>query len=188
MHNNILITGTPGCGKTTLFKRLAKKLAPLHPVGFYTQEIREGGVRKGFTLNGLDGSSGVLAHVEFPRDFRVGRYGVDVAGFEDFLDRISFSDQNAELVMIDEIGKMECFSQKFVSLITDALDSEKLLIATVALKGGGPISVIKEHPDSQVLKVTPKNQENLLSQILKLVSVAEHVPISPNRCQRRCLS
>jgi nucleoside-triphosphatase len=109
MMKNLLITGIPWSGKTTLFKRLTRELAHRDPIGFYTQEIRKGGVRKGFTLNGLDGSSGVLAHVDFSHDFRVGRYGVDVAGFEDFLDRISFSDQNAKLVMIDEIGKMECF-------------------------------------------------------------------------------
>ena len=103
----------------------------------------------------------------------MGRYGVDVAGFEDFLDRISFLDQNAKLVMIDEIGKMECFSEKFVSLITDVLDSEKFLIATIALKGAGPISVIKERPDSQVLQVTHKNREALLSQIIKLANPFE---------------
>ena len=80
---NILISGAPGCGKTTLFKRLVRELAHLRPVGFFTQEIREDNVRMGFTLNGLDGSNGVLAHVDYPGDFRVGRYGVDVAGFED---------------------------------------------------------------------------------------------------------
>lgn len=173
MHNNILITGAPGCGKTTLFKRLAKELAHLHPVGFYTEEIRERDVRKGFALNGLDGSSGVLAHVDFAGDFRVGRYGVDVAGFEDFISRISFSDQKTQLVMIDEIGKMECFSQKFEMLISDLVDSQKLLIATVARKGGGLIDIIKSRPNIQLLEVTRKNQGALISKILKRVNHLE---------------
>jgi nucleoside-triphosphatase len=184
MGKNILITGVPGCGKTTLFKRLAKELSYLHPVGFYTQEIREGGVRQGFTireggvrqgftLNGLDGSSGVLAHVDFAADFRVGRYRVDVAGFEDFIGRISSPDQKTKLVMIDEIGKMECFSEKFKMLISDVLESENMLIATVAMKGGGLIATIKRRPNAQLFEVTRKNQGDLLSQILKLVNHLE---------------
>jgi nucleoside-triphosphatase len=52
---NILLTGSPGCGKTTLLKRLAKELEHFQPVGFYSQEIREEGVRKGFGLTSLDG-------------------------------------------------------------------------------------------------------------------------------------
>ncbi len=45
---NILITGPPRVGKTTLIKRLFEELTHHHPVGFYTEEIREGGIRKGF--------------------------------------------------------------------------------------------------------------------------------------------
>lgn len=168
--NNILITGTPGCGKTTLFKRLVEGLRHLEPVGFYTREIREGGVRKGFSLTGLDGSSGLLAHVDLPGDFRVGRYGVDVAGFEDFIVRIPFSNRGTRVVMIDEIGKMECFSRKFQRLVSEALDSDKTFIATVALKGSGLIAAVKKRTDIQRFEAIRNNQETIISQILTLLN------------------
>ena len=170
---HVLITGVPGCGKTTLFKRLAKELTHLQPVGFYTQEIREGGVRKGFTLNGLDGSLGVLAHVEFPHDFRVGRYGVDVAGFEDFISRIPFLDHGTRVVMIDEIGKMECFSKKFQGIISEALASEKIFIATIALKGAGLIAEIKKRRDIRLFEVKRHNHDIIISKIQKSVNFIE---------------
>lgn len=169
--NNILITGKPGSGKTTLFKRLVKKLSHLEPIGFYTEEIRESGVRKGFTLNGLDGSTGMLAHVDFSSDFRVGRYGVDVAGFENFLDRIPFSDPGNKLVMIDEIGKMECFSEQFKSLIVGLFESEPIFMATIAIKGGGMIEEIKKRADIRLFKVTDKNQDTIITQIGKSIQM-----------------
>jgi nucleoside-triphosphatase len=68
---NILITGQPGIGKTTLIKKLATELADLRPVGFYTEEIRENGVRRGFELVSLSGQRGLSlrALTEFPEDF-----------------------------------------------------------------------------------------------------------------------
>lgn len=142
----------------------------LKPVGFYTQEIREGGVRKGFTLNGLDGSTGLLAHVDFSSDCRVGRYGVDVVGFENFIDRIPFSDPETNLVMIDEIGKMECFSKKFKDLIFDILDTERKFVATVTMKGGGVITKIKKRTDIRLFEVTRKIQDPTIAEILKFVN------------------
>ena len=41
---NLLITGLPGVGKTTLVKKLSEALKSLYPVGFYTEEIRERGL------------------------------------------------------------------------------------------------------------------------------------------------
>ena len=167
---NILLTGLPGCGKTTLFRRLVRELRHLEPVGFYTREIREGGVRKGFALNGLDGTDGLLAHVDLPDPYRVGRYGVDVAGFESFINSIPFSGSATGLVMIDEIGKMECFSKKFIALISGLLESKNMFIATVALKGGGLIAEIKKRNDIQLFEVNRKNPDNIKRQVLKLVS------------------
>ncbi len=47
IKKNLLITGLPGIGKTTLIKKLSEELKVLHPAGFYTEEIREEGQRKG---------------------------------------------------------------------------------------------------------------------------------------------
>lgn len=88
--NNILVTGFPGVGKTTLVRRIAAELAGLKPVGFTTEEIRPQGTRVGFALADMTGRKSVLSHREFGGPYRVGSYGVDVAGFENFLGEIPF--------------------------------------------------------------------------------------------------
>jgi nucleoside-triphosphatase THEP1 len=47
VKRKFLITGAPEVGKTTLILNLCKPLAPFNPEGFYTEEIREGGISKG---------------------------------------------------------------------------------------------------------------------------------------------
>jgi len=164
---NILITGLPGVGKTTLFIKLAEALKALSPVGFYTAEIRERGERMGFELVSLDGRKGLLSHVEIRGAHRVGKYGVDLKGFEDLLDCIPFLAPASRLVMIDEIGKMECFSDKFTHLVGNILDSNRQLIATIALKGNGFIAALKKRPDAWLIEITKKNRDSLLADILK---------------------
>ena len=163
---NILLTGFPGVGKTTLVKKLSEELSDLHPAGFYTQEIREGGVRKGFNLISLEGNRGLLSHAEIDSPYRVGKYRVDVKGFENFLEHIAFFDPMVKLIIIDEIGKMECLSSEFRRMVKDILNSEKTLIATIALKGGGFIEEIKKRDDIRLFEVTQKNRDSLLSEIL----------------------
>ena len=168
-----MITGLPGSGKTTLFRRLVDKLQYLNPVGFYTAEIRKGGTRRGFSLKGLDGSSGTLAHVEFHSGFRVGKYGVDVNGFEEFLSGIPLLDPQTGLVMIDEIGKMECLSDRFTEIIKDVLGADKQLIATIAQKGGGLIAELKKRSDAQLFMLTHGNRDILFDQICSAVLKSE---------------
>lgn len=164
---NIFITGQPATGKTTFIKKLAEELKDMHPSGFYTTETRETGIRKGFELISLDGIKGILSHVDIKSPYRVSKYGVDVEGFETFLDSISLLNSPASIVIIDEIGKMECFSSKFRSLIRDILASDKLLVATIALKGSGMIADIKKRDDVKLFQVTLENRNSLVSAVLK---------------------
>lgn len=167
---NLLITGLPGVGKTTLIRKLHDALKDFHPVGFYTAEIREKGIRKGFELISLEGKRRVLSHVDINNGNRVGQYKVDINGFEDFLNRIPFLDPSSALIMIDEIGKMECLSEKFERILKEALSSERRVIATVALKGTGLITEVKQRKDVRLFEITQSNRDTLFSEILKEVS------------------
>jgi len=82
IKKNLLITGLPGVGKTTLIKKLSEALKGFHPIGFYTEEIREEGVRGGFELIDLDGRRGLLSHRDIRSPYKVGQYRVDIKGFE----------------------------------------------------------------------------------------------------------
>jgi len=170
VKKNLLITGLPGVGKTTLIRRLYEALKDFHPIGFYTAEIREEGVRKGFELVTLEGKRGVLSHVDIKSRYRVGRYKVDVSGFEDFLGGISFFDPSSNMMMVDEIGKMECLSDKFEKILKKILDSEKWVIATIALKGSGLIAGVKQRQDIKLFEMTQNNRDVLFSEILEEIN------------------
>jgi nucleoside-triphosphatase len=163
---NLLVTGPPGCGKTTLVRRVVGELGDLPVAGFYTGEIREGRERAGFALVNLDGRRGVLSHVGFPGPHRVGRYGVDVAGFETFLAGLRPDDPGLRFVVIDEIGKMECLSGTFRSFLEERLEAPVPLLATIALRGTPPIEQIKRRPDARVITMSTENREEKFREVL----------------------
>jgi len=167
----ILLTGLPGCGKTTAVMKIIANLDPGKIAGFYTQEIREDGTRKGFRWTCLDGATGILAHVDIKSPWWVGKYGVDVAGFEkSVLPVLDIERTDAELFVIDEIGKMECFSKEFVTAVENLLASDKSVLATVAKKGKGLISEVKNHPDAQLFNLTTQNRDKIITEISQTLS------------------
>jgi nucleoside-triphosphatase len=101
----------------------------------------------------------------------VGKYSVDIEGFEMFLESISFFIPSTNLIFIDEIGKMECFSNKFRKLIKEILNSNKLLIATIALKGEGFIRDIKNRNDIRLFEIIKGNRDSLLVEALEVVKI-----------------
>jgi nucleoside-triphosphatase len=165
-NKNILITGLPGVGKTTLVKKLVEELKQFYPVGFYTEEIREQGTRKGFELISLDGRRGLLSHTDIQSPHRVGKYKVDVKGFEDFLSSLPLLNPSTRLVVIDEIGKMECFSERFKECLLECLNSDKWVLATIALKGSGFIEEVKRRHDITLCEITQRNRNPLVFDIL----------------------
>ncbi len=170
----IVLTGPPGCGKTTAVMKVVGALdQKLRMVGFYTQEVREAGRRKGFRWHRLDGRAGMLAHVDIKGPYRVSKYGVDVESFD--REAVSVLNPDAtevDLFVIDEIGKIECFSDKFVDAVRRLLDSGRSILATVAQKGSGLIREAKSHPGIKLLHLTPANRDEVTQEIIdKLTAV-----------------
>ncbi|MDY6906722.1 MAG: NTPase [Chloroflexota bacterium] len=181
-----LLTGGPGVGKTTIVKRAVERV-PGRAGGFYTEEIRQGGARQGFRLVTLDGESAVLAHVDIRSRHRVGRYGVDVEA----LDRVGVAAieeacRERELVVIDEIGRMELFSTRFREAAAAAIDSDKRVLGAIMLAPHPWADEIKRRPQVEVLPVTRENRGHCADRVREWIDTIpvgkgteRHAPCEP---------
>lgn len=161
----LLLTGRPGVGKTTVIEKLAWLCSHRRLGGFYTTEIRQGGRRLGFRLLGFDGTESILAHVDFPKRLHVGRYGVDTLTLDRVAERMLAED--AEVFLVDEIGKMECLSQAFVDAMRALLAGDCPVIASVAMKGPGFVEEVKGRDDILLWQVTSANRDHLPEDIVQ---------------------
>jgi nucleoside-triphosphatase len=156
-----LIEARPGAGKTTALRRLAARLQERRAAiaGFFTEEIRDGGKRVGFSIETLSGERGTLAHVEFPGPPRVGRYGVALADFE----RLALPALRlpAEAILIDELGKMELASVAFKEAVMSLLEEDTPMVATVHAFRHPFTDRLKGRPDSEVIRLTAENRDHL---------------------------
>ena len=164
------LTGAPGIGKTTVIKRVAEELSNLCLGGFYTNEIRHRGVRQGFRLESFRGGSAVMAHVEFPKRYRVGRYGVDVGAIDELSSTALSRDPPADIYLVDEVGKMECMSARFIHGLLELLNGPCTIVGTIASSGGGLIADLKRRPDDTLWEVTRQNREELPARVLSWLS------------------
>lgn len=162
----LLVTGVPGCGKTTIVKKVAAALAGKRIRGFVTGELRERGRRVGFEISTFADEKRLLAHVDIDSRHRVARYGVDVDALDAIVDTALILGDAIDVYLIDEIGKMECLSRKFCTAVRNLLDSGQPLVATVGLRGGGFIAEVKNRDDVEVWTVTNANRSDMPRQIV----------------------
>ncbi|OGN95061.1 MAG: hypothetical protein A2Z75_02740 [Chloroflexi bacterium RBG_13_50_10] len=166
MASVYLLTGSPGTGKTTAIRQaIARSKAKAG--GFYTEEIRSGGDRQGFRIVTLDEQNAILAHVDFSSRYKVSKYGVDVLNLENVgVAAINKAIEDSELIVIDEIGKMELFSPGFRQAVLKAIDSGKKVLGTIMLSPHPFADEIKRHPEVKVVELTRASHEQVLREIL----------------------
>jgi nucleoside-triphosphatase len=157
----ILLTGPPGCGKTTVTRKIAGILGS-GVAGFFTEEVRDAtGTRTGFQVESLDGRRGKLSRRRSGPGPRVGAYVVLVRDFE-AVAIPSLIGEADKVFIIDEIGKMECFSVFFCRRVREIFDSDARVLATIPFRSTVSfIEGIRNRPDVTIVTVTRENRDRL---------------------------
>ncbi len=183
MGEVLLITGRPGVGKTTLVRRVAA--APgVRLGGFFTEEIRRGGSRTGFRLVTLDGHAAVFAHIDFAgrSPHRVGRYGVDLAALEGIgVAALRRAARRGQVVLVDEIGKMELLSPRFRAALEEIAAGPVPLLATITAAAHPWADAFKRNPQALLLTLTSTNRDRILEAVEAWVRAQLYPPASQER-------
>ena len=161
-----MLTGRPGTGKTSLVKQVAVRMQG-KAGGFYTEEVRSRGTREGFKLVTLDGEEAMLAHVDINSPYRVSKYGVDI----DALQRVGIpalqkTAKQSNLVIIDEIGKMELFSAVFRETVSRMIESGARVLGTIMLASNPWADTIKCRSEVNLINLTRNNRDQVLDELL----------------------
>ncbi|UCG80275.1 MAG: hypothetical protein JSV60_09965 [Desulfobacterales bacterium] len=164
---NMFVTGPPRCGKSTFIENLIVQIEK-PTTGFFTREISEQGRRTGFLINTLDGNRGVLAHENMKSKFRVGKYGVNLPDIDQIAVPSMLPTKQDQIVVVDEVGKMECFSSLFRRTLMKILDSDHHVIGSIARKGDPFIQKIKARDDVLLVNLSKEKRDapELFSRLL----------------------
>lgn len=157
-RRHILVVGPPRCGKSTLIERVVRQL-DRPATGFFTRELKTGERRVGFAIETLDGKRGILAHQDLKSRYQVGRYGVNLADIDGIAVPSLVPSGPEALVVVDEIGKMECFSRLFRDTLIRVLNSSHRVLGSIALKGDRFIQGIKARNDVFLIGLSEANRE-----------------------------
>lgn len=182
MRKNILITGMPRSGKSTLLKKLITNFEK--KVGFVTNEVRKGSERVGFELETHNGEKSMLASVDFKTNFKVSRYFVDIKNLDEIIPSVDRFDEG-DFLFLDEIGQMELFSEEFKVLVKKYLDSSNTCIATLSKVYSGEFTeAIKKRGDVFLIEINEENRdekEKHLETLLRKIAKAKRYVSEPNR-------
>ena len=170
MRTKILLTGHPGCGKTTLIRMVIAQI-PRPMSGFYTQELRSAGRRVGFELLTLDGQQSVLAHVDIRGCHRIGKYGVDTGILDELAVPTLYQGIEVNgLIVIDEIGPMEILSPNFRKAILDVFDSTIPVLGTIVKRSIPFTDALKARSNVELIHVQLDNRDQLVQDLIARLS------------------
>ncbi|MDR0334719.1 MAG: NTPase [Methanomassiliicoccaceae archaeon] len=169
------ITGLPGAGKTKTLLRVIEMLSveELKIGGMITEPIMDGRRKVGFSVQDIvSKENSIFAHIDIESRIMDGKMGVDLAKFESVaVNAIRAACETCDIIVIDEVGKVEVESQAFIDAVKFTLDAGKPMILTLHKKSRNPLlQDIRRRDDVRILEVTPTNRNLLPHKIIRLMN------------------
>jgi len=174
--SKILITGPPRIGKSTLIKDLIEYFEKQNLTidGFLTPELRREGKRIGFLLERIGKKEQIILAKKgnYKNKKKLGPYSVFLEEFEEFIEFLDLlKNESIDLIIIDEIGKMELLSEKFVSILKNLFESRKSIIGTIGLHINHDIKKrLLSLKEITLYVINRENRQELFTQIVKNIS------------------
>jgi nucleoside-triphosphatase len=170
LTKNLLITGRPGIGKSTVIKRVVLALGTERVGGFWSSEIRSGSKRVGFAIETVNGDKGILAHVNLRKGPRMGKYRINIEDIDSVAIRsMALARSEGKIIIIDEIATMELFSPNFAPEVMRCLDTCSV-IGTIQERRKPFLDSIRARADVTLMQVTLSNREHIHLDVLSLLS------------------
>ncbi len=168
------ITGLPGSGKTYALLRVIEMLKEeeLSIGGMVDEPIEDGRKKTGFTVrNLLTDEKAVFAGTDIESKIVVGKMGVDLSKLEGVgVKALKDAIEQCDIIVIDEVGKMEVESEAVHSAVKETLEADKPMIITLHKKSRNPLlQDIRRRDDVRILEVTPTNRNILPYKIVRLM-------------------
>jgi len=163
----IFLRGKPGIGKTTVIINLINKLPKEFIKGFFTQEVRISNKRIGFDVIDLNANKAILARINISTPYKVGNYCVDIESFEKIAIPSLIPMKSTKLFIIDEIGKMECYSKVFLDNLIKLFDSDYSILATIPIYYLPIIEKINSVYKPEIIEVTISNRNYIVSKLVE---------------------
>jgi nucleoside-triphosphatase len=162
----LLVTGAPGTGKTTVLLKTAEDLKRkgYSVGGMLSREVRSNGNRIGFEILNLNsGRKGWLASVHQKQGPQIGKYRVNLDDLNIIgVDAIVKAAENCDVVVVDEIGPMEFFSEQFREAVRKIAKGKKLAVCTIHWKmSDSLLESMRKREDAQIYVVTYENRGHL---------------------------
>ncbi|KAH8390758.1 hypothetical protein KR215_005265, partial [Drosophila sulfurigaster] len=157
-----------GIGKTTLVGKIAANMRNQCTLqGFFTDEVRENNQRIGFDVVTMAGKREILAREKVQGNLpKVGKYSVYVENFEKLaLPLLNKSSRPTQLMIIDEVGKMELLSKRFEEAVRMLVLYEQIAIPLHTNKRIGLVEFLKSYPQSRIYTVNHTNRDSLVRTI-----------------------
>ncbi len=182
MRKNILITGKPKSGKSTLLKKLISGIP--NKKGFVTNEMLGESGRVGFEIETSEGNKTTLAHTDFKTPYNVSKYSVDIGNLESILPAVS-DFETTDFLYLDEIGQMQLFSEKFKEFVLNYFNSLNVCLASISYIYEDEFTKnLKKRDDVILIEISAEDREEkekFIAQLLRKIEKAKKYITEPER-------